>query len=133
MSKRARESITEVDRAAAASRVSLDQRQSWDVGEILAIEGPQGGLLSDRAGGDREVDFATTGALDVFIEASGCRRFARPERDCGLGRKQQLLIGQLLGPPRSAQPFVQDQSADEHAFAAVDGLTQSRQRSAVAG
>ena len=88
-----------------SARAGMHQPQPRDVGEVGRVEGPEGGVVDNRRGRDREIEFAAPRVTHEPIELGGEGRLGLAEHR-GLGaRKQRLLGPELLGPPRAAHIF----------------------------
>jgi len=53
------------------SRLDLDQLESRNVVEVLAVERPQGSVVHESAGGNCQVEIATAWTTDRLIESRG--------------------------------------------------------------
>ena len=81
----------------------------------------------------RGINLAAAGAFNFPVQISGDESSLRSEWNAPRRRKQSLLIRNLFRRTRSAPPFEDNQGTEEHSFAFLYQLAQSRLRTLWAG
>lgn len=101
------------DRALASGQADdsrlLDQAQSDDVGEVGAIQRPEGGTVRDGAGRDGEIDLPAPRPPHPAVRVGRNRRFHGAERDRFRAGEEGFLSAKFLARARPAPPLVEDE------------------------
>jgi hypothetical protein len=94
--------------------------ETGDVLEISTIERPQGRVLQDGMGRDRQVDLAATCSIQGLVELAGQFCLSRSERQSVAAWEEGFLCRKLLFEPRPSPPLVQNQGRYDQALCRLD-------------
>jgi hypothetical protein len=94
--------------------------QAWNIFEVGDVQGPQFGVVTQGAGGDFKIGFATSWPANGAVEQGGDGGFLGTERDRGGAGKKIFLSREFRLKARSTKPFKQSQRGKQDPLAPVE-------------
>src|SRR5687767_6407837 len=87
----------------------LVQRETWNIAEVVRVQGPELRAPHERACGDGDVDLTLSCARHATVQLGREDRFCRAERPRFGGRDHNFLGRNLAGTAGTALPFIDDE------------------------
>src|SRR5258708_7074974 len=81
------------------------EREAGNVGEILAVQGPERNAARDGVSGDGDVHLSPPGTAQFTVNVRRYCRFGKTKRDGRFGWKQFILVVELFDQTGAAQPL----------------------------